>query len=47
MEVFTWLEHSGFAVTIKENAALYELPLGLHAIGMAALVGFSSAVTSS
>jgi hypothetical protein len=44
MEFFTWLEHSGFAVTIKENAALYELPLVLHAIGMAALVGFSSAV---
>jgi len=44
MEVFTWLEHSGFAVTIKENAALYEFPLVLHAIGMAALVGFSSAV---
>jgi hypothetical protein len=44
MEFFTWLEHSGFAVTIKETAALYELPLVLHAIGMAALVGLSSAV---
>jgi hypothetical protein len=44
MEFFTWLEHSGFAVTIKESAALYELPLVLHAIGMAILVGLSVAV---
>ena len=44
MEFLTWLEHSGFAMTIKQNAVLYELPLVLHAIGMALLVGFSTAV---
>ena len=44
MEFLVWLEHSGFAMTVKQNAVLYELPLVLHAIGMALLVGFSTAV---
>ena len=44
MELLTALEQSGFAVTIKENAVLYELPLVLHAIGMGVLVGLSTAV---
>jgi hypothetical protein len=44
MECLTWLEHSGFAMTIKQSTVLYELPLVLHAIGMAILVGFSTAV---
>jgi hypothetical protein len=44
MEFLAWLEHSGFATTVKESAVLYEIPLVLHAIGMAALVGLSTAV---
>jgi len=44
MEFLTWLEHSGFAMTIKGSTVLYELPLVFHAIGMAILVGFSTAV---
>ena len=44
MEFFVWLEHSSVAISIKESAVLYELPLVLHAIGMAALVGLSTAV---
>jgi hypothetical protein len=44
MEFLRWLQDSGFAVSIKESAVLYEIPLVLHAIGMAALVGFSTAV---
>jgi hypothetical protein len=44
VEYLNWLEHSSVAMTIKQNAVLYELPLVLHAIGMALLVGFSTAV---
>jgi dipeptide/tripeptide permease len=44
MQFLVWLEHSGFATTVKESAVLYEIPLVLHAIGMAALVGLSTAV---
>ena len=44
MAFLTWLEHSGFAMTVKQSAVLYELPLVLHAIGMAILVGLSTAV---
>jgi len=44
MEFLRWLEHSGFAMTIKQSAVLYEMPLVLHAIGMALLVGLSTAV---
>jgi hypothetical protein len=44
MEFLAWLEHSGFAMTVKQSAVLYEIPLVLHAIGMAALVGLSTAV---
>jgi hypothetical protein len=44
MELLTWLEHSGLAMTVKQSAVLYELPLVLHAIGMAILVGLSTAV---
>jgi hypothetical protein len=44
MEYLAWLEHSGFAMTVKQSAVLYEIPLVLHAIGMAVLVGLSTAV---
>ena len=44
MQFLGWLEHSGFAMAVKESAVLYEIPLVLHAIGMAALVGLSTAV---
>ena len=44
MEFFRWLQDSGVAVSIKESAVLYEIPLVLHAIGMATLVGLSTAV---
>jgi len=44
MAFLTWLEHSGFAMTVKQSAVLYEIPLVLHAIGMAILVGLSTAV---
>ena len=46
MDFFAWLEHSGFAMWIKESDSLlgYDLYLACHAIGMATLVGLSAAV---
>jgi hypothetical protein len=44
MQFLVWLEHSGFAMTVKQSSVLYEIPLVLHAIGMAILVGLSAAV---
>ena len=47
MDFFAWLEHSGFAMWIKESDTLlggYDLYLIAHAIGMAILVGLSAAV---
>lgn len=44
MEFLAWLEHSDLAVSIKESAFLYNMPLVLHALGMGALVGLSAAV---
>ena len=44
MEFFTWLDQSSLAMSIKESAVLYNIPLVLHAVGMAALVGLSTAV---
>lgn len=44
MEFFDWLEHCAFSTMIKENWVLYEAPLLAHAIGMAIMVGLSTAV---
>jgi len=42
MDLLRQLEHSGLAMLIKQDTALYEIPLVLHAVGMALLVGFST-----
>jgi len=42
MELLRQLEHSGIAMMIKQSTVLYEIPLVLHAVGMALLVGFST-----
>ena len=47
MAFFDWLEHSGLPMWIKESASLWPydiLCLSAHAIGMAVLVGFSTAI---
>jgi hypothetical protein len=47
MAFFDWLEHSGLSMWIKESLSLWPydiLCLSAHAIGMALLVGFSSAI---
>ena len=47
MEFFAWLEHSGFSMWIKQSESIWPfdlLCLSSHAIGMAILVGLSSAV---
>jgi hypothetical protein len=47
MVFFDWLEHSGLSMWIKESMSLWPydiLCLSAHAIGMALLVGFSSAI---
>lgn len=44
MEFFEWLEHSPFSIAIKEDWILYEFPLVFHALGMAIMVGLSTAV---
>lgn len=47
MEFFAWLENSGLAMWIKTSESIWPydlLCLSSHAIGMAALVGLSSAV---
>ena len=44
MEFFDWLEHSAFSMMMKENWVLYEMPLVLHAVGMAMMVGLSTAL---
>lgn len=47
MAFFDWLEHSGLSMWIKESLSLWPydiLCLSTHAIGMALLVGFSSAI---
>lgn len=47
MAFFDWLEHSGLPMWIKESPSLWPydiLCLSAHAIGMAVLVGFSSAI---
>ena len=47
MEFFTWLENSGFSTWIKESPSIWPydvLCLSAHAVGMAILVGVSSAV---
>jgi len=46
MEFFAWLENSAFSMWVKDVDTLlgYDLYLVSHAIGMAALVGLSSAV---
>jgi len=47
MVFFDWLEHSGLSMWIKESTSLWPydiLCLSAHAIGMAVLVGFSSAI---
>jgi hypothetical protein len=47
MAFFDWLEHSDLSMWIKESLSLWPydiLCLSTHAVGMAVLVGFSSAV---
>lgn len=47
MVFFDWLEHSGLSMWIKESMSLWPydiLCLSAHAVGMALLVGFSSAI---
>lgn len=46
MEFFVWLGNSSFATWIREGGYLwaYDVFLTSHAVGMAALVGFSAAV---
>jgi hypothetical protein len=47
MEFLDWLEHSAFPMWIKESESLWPYDifcLSAHAIGMALLVGFSSAI---
>jgi hypothetical protein len=46
MELFVWLENSGFATWVREGGYLwaYDVFLTSHAVGMAVLVGLSSAV---
>src|SRR6266498_1574135 len=47
MVFFDWLEHSALSMWIKESMSLWPydiLCLSAHAIGMALLVGFSSAI---
>jgi hypothetical protein len=47
MQFFDWLEHSELSMWIKESLSLWPydiLCLSAHAVGMALLVGFSSAV---
>lgn len=47
MQFFDWLEHSGLSMWIKESLSLWPydiLCLSAHAIGMALLVGISSAI---
>lgn len=47
MVFLDWLEHSGLSMWIKESTSLWPydiLCLSAHAIGMALLVGFSSAI---
>lgn len=47
MQFLDWLEHSGFSMWIKESMSLWPYDifcLSAHAVGMALLVGFSSAI---
>lgn len=47
MAFFDWLEHSGLSMWIKESLSLWPydiLCLSTHAVGMALLVGLSSAI---
>lgn len=47
MAFFDWLEHSDLSMWIKESMSLWPydiLCLSAHAVGMALLVGFSSAI---
>jgi hypothetical protein len=47
MQVFEWLEQSAFSMWIKESLSLWPydiLCLSAHAVGMALLVGFSTAI---